>query len=140
MGGYIFCNYIHISGPLTMVVMGLMVGNFKQDITMSGTKQEYVYKFWELVDVILNAILFIIIALVLIVINFKTPYIILRLVSIVIVLLSKIIIIYFPYLVFSKLLKLSSKEVKIITWGGLRGELSLALVLYLPNNETIIYF
>ena len=136
MGGYVLCNYIHISGPLAMVVMGLMVGNFKQDITMSDTTQEYVHKFWELVDVILNAILFIMIAFVLIVIDFKTTYIILGLVSIIIVLLSRIIIVYFPHLVFPKLLKLSNKEAKLITWGGLRGGLSLALVLSLPDSET----
>ncbi len=136
MGGYALCNYIHISGPLAMVVMGLMVGNFKKDITMSNTTQEYVHKFWKLVDVILNAILFIIIAFVLIVIDFKTHYIILGLISIFIVLLSRTIIVYFPHLLFPKFLKLDSKEAELITWGGLRGGLSLALVLSLPDSET----
>ena len=136
MGGYALCNYIHISGPLAMVVMGLMVGNFKQDIAMSDTTQEYVHKFWELVDVILNAILFILIAFVLIVIDFKSHYIILGLISIFIVLLSRTIIVYFPHLLFPKLLKLDNKEAKLITWGGLRGGLSLALVLSLPDSET----
>ena len=56
MGLYAFCNYIHISGPLAMVVMGLMVDNFKQDIVVSDITQHHVHKFWELVDVILNAI------------------------------------------------------------------------------------
>lgn len=135
MGGYALCNYIHISGALGMVVMGLMVGNFKQDIAMSDTTQEYVYKFWELVDVILNAILFILIAFVLIVIDFKSTYIILGLISIFIVLISRAIIVYFPHLVFPGLLKLDNKEAKIITWGGLRGGLSLALVLSLPDSE-----
>jgi len=135
MGGYALFNYIHISGALAMVVMGLMVGNFRQDIAMSDTTQEYVHKFWELVDVILNAVLFILIAFVLIVIDFKSEYIILGLISIFIVLLSRAIIVYFPHLLFPKLLKLDNKEAKLITWGGLRGGLSLALVLSLPNSE-----
>ncbi len=135
MGGYALCNYIHISGALAMVVMGLMVGNFRQDLAMSNTTQEYVHKFWELVDVILNAILFILIAFVLIVIDFKSSYIVLGLISIFIVLLSRAIIVYFPHLLFPKLLKLDNKEAKLITWGGLRGGLSLALVLSLPDSE-----
>ncbi len=136
MAGYTFCNFIHISGALSMVVMGLMVGNFRQDMAMSDITQEYVHKFWELVDVILNSILFILIAFVLIVIEFKTEYILVGLISIFIVLLSRIIIVYLPHLVFPKLLKLTNKEAKIISWGGLRGGLSLALVLSLPNSET----
>lgn len=136
MGGYALCNYIHISGALAMVVMGLMVGNFKQDIAMSDTTQEYVHKFWELIDVILNAVLFILIAFVLLVIDFKPHYIILGLISIIVVLLSRTLIVYFPHLLFPKLLKLENKEAKLITWGGLRGGLSLALVLSLPESET----
>ncbi|MEA5403311.1 sodium:proton antiporter [Arcicella sp. DC2W] len=136
MGGYALCNYIHISGALAMVVMGLMVGNYKQNLAMSDTTKEYVHKFWELVDVILNAILFILIAFVLIVIDFKRSYILLGLISIFIVLLSRTIIVYFPHLLFPKLLKLDNKEAKLIIWGGLRGGLSLALVLSLPDSET----
>ncbi|GGI29366.1 cation:proton antiporter [Pedobacter mendelii] len=136
MAGYGMFNYFHVSGALAMVVMGLMVGNFKQDIAMSDTTQEYVHKFWELVDVVLNAILFILIAFVLIVIDFKTEYIFVGLISVLIVLLSRIIIVYLPHLAFPKLLKLTNKEAKIISWGGLRGGLSLALVLSLPDSET----
>jgi CPA1 family monovalent cation:H+ antiporter len=135
MAGYGLFNYLHISGALAMVVMGLMVGNFRQDIAMSDTTQEYVHKFWELVDVILNAILFILIAFVLIVIDFKTKYIWVGLISVIIVLLSRIIIVYLPHLALPKLLKLTNKEARIISWGGLRGGLSLALALSLPNSE-----
>lgn len=135
MAGYTLCNSVHFSGALAMVVMGLMVGNFRQEIAMSDITQEYVQKFWELVDVILNAILFILIAFVLIVIEFKTTYILIGLISILIVLLSRIIIVFLPHLIFPKLLNLTNKEAKIISWGGLRGGLSLALVLSLPDNE-----
>ena len=135
MAGYEMFNYFHISGALAMVVMGLMVGNFRTDIAMSDVTQDYVQKFWELFDVVLNAILFILIAFVLIVIDFTTTYILVGIISVLLVLLSRIIIVYLPHLVFPKLLNFTNKEAKIISWGGLRGGLSLALVLSLPNSE-----
>ena len=119
-----------------MVVMGLVTGNFKHDIAMSDTTQEYVHKFWELIDVILNAILFIIIAFVLLLIELKTEYILLGIISVLIVLLSRVVVIYIPILTASKFFKLTVKDAKLLTWGGLRGGLSLALVLSLPENET----
>ncbi|MEZ4772421.1 MAG: sodium:proton antiporter [Bacteroidia bacterium] len=135
MAGYTFCNYLHLSGALSMVVMGLMVGNFRQDIAMSDTTQEYIHKFWELVDVILNAVLFILIAFVLIVIDFEVKYFFVGLLSIFVVLISRVCVVYLPHLAFPKLLKLTNKEAQIISWGGLRGGLSLALVLSLPGSE-----
>lgn len=136
MAGYSFCNYIHTSGALAMVLMGLMAGNFRQNTAMSDTTQEFVHKFWELLDVILNAILFILIAFVVILIDFNTTYILIGLVSLLIVLLTRIIIVYLPHLIFPQLLNLTNKEAIIISWGGLRGGLSLALVLSLPDSET----
>jgi CPA1 family monovalent cation:H+ antiporter len=136
MGGYTFCNYLHVSGALSMVVMGLMVGNFRQDIAMSDKTQAYVNKFWELLDIILNAILFLLIAFVLIVVEFKTTYILIAFISIFIVLLARFAIVFLPHLTFPKLLKLTNKEAIIISWGGLRGGLSLALVLSLPESES----
>ncbi|WP_199141643.1 cation:proton antiporter [Pedobacter sp. ASV12] len=136
MGGYSLFNYVHISGALAMVVMGLMVGNFKQDIAMSNTTQEYVHKFWELVDVVLNAILFILIAFVILLVEFKKEYIILGGLAILIVLLSRFIIVYFPQMLMGRFLDIDRKAAKIIWWGGLRGGLSLALVLSLPASET----
>lgn len=136
MGGYAVANYFHISGALAMVVMGLMTGNYKQELAMRDSTQEYVYKFWELLDVILNAILFILIAFVLIVIDFKTEYILLGFISIFIVLVSRITIVYLPILTLHKFLQIETKDAKLITWGGLRGGLSLALVLSLPDSES----
>ena len=136
MGSYTMCNHYHISGALAMVVLGLMVGNFRQEKAMSHLTYEYVQKFWELLDVILNAILFILIAFVLIVIDFKTEYIILGIASVFIVLIARFIIVYLPIVALPKVLELTKKEAKIIIWGGLRGGLSIALVLSLPESET----
>lgn len=137
MAGFTFCNhYLHVSGALAMVVMGLMVGNFKRDVAMSESTQSYVYKFWELLDVILNAVLFIIIAFVIILIDFKLPYVIIGCTAVLIVLLSRVIIVYAPHLLLPRLLKLTNKEANLIIWGGLRGGLSLALALSLPESTT----
>jgi len=135
MAGYSFCNYIHTSGALAVVLMGLMAGNFRQKTAMSDTTQEFMHKFWELLDVILNAILFILIAFVVILIDFDTKLVLIGLVSVLIVLLTRTIIVFLPHFIFPKLLKLTNKEARIITWGGLRGGLSLALVLSLPDSE-----
>lgn len=135
MAGYSACNQLHTSGALAMVVMGLMIGNYKRDKSMSHTTEEYVHKFWELVDVILNAILFILIAFVLIEIDFNTEVILFGIAAVIVVLVSRIIVVNLINLFFLKKSKFDSKTMKIISWGGLRGGLSIALVLSLPNSE-----
>lgn len=135
MAGFALCNYIHLSGALAMVIMGLFVGNYNQEQSMSDTTQEYVNKFWELVDVILNGILFIGIAFVLVVIDFKSTSLILGGMAIVILLFSRIVVVYLPNLILPKFTNINNQEAKLIVWGGLRGGLSLALVLSLPGGE-----
>lgn len=136
MTGYALCNHFHLSGALAMVIMGLFVGNYKKDAVMSDHTAQYVYKFWQLVDVVLNAILFIIIAFVLVVIDFKTSYLFISLISIVIVLLARVVVVYLPNLLLPKFTNITNKEAKVIVWGGLRGGLSIALVLSLPESES----
>jgi CPA1 family monovalent cation:H+ antiporter len=135
MMGYTLSAYFHLSGALAMVIMGLFVGNYRRDTAMSDQTQEYVHKFWELVDVILNAVLFISIAFVLVVIDFSATYIFIGLLTVFIVLFSWIIVVYLPNLIFPKFTNLTNNEVKLIVWGGLRGGLSIALVLSLPESE-----
>ena len=136
MGGYYFANYFHISGALSMVVMGLMVGNFRTNVAMSSVTMEYVHKFWELVDVVLNALLFIVIAFVLIVVDFELKYVLLGLLSLIIVLASRAFLVYLPLQAFPKFFNLTRKDARVISWGGLRGGLSLALVLSLPDSPS----
>ncbi len=136
MVGYSFCLFLQLSGPLAMVVMGLLVGNYKQNSAMGNQTQAYVHIFWKLIDMLLNAVLFILIALILIVIEFKVKYLLLGFASIFLVLLSRVILLYFPMILFPRFLELNKNESKIIIWGGLRGGLSIALVLSLPNNES----
>ncbi len=135
MAGYSIANYLHLSGPLAMVVMGLLVGNYKQERAMSDITQQYVNKFWELIDIVLNGILFIIVALLLAVINFEAKFIIIGIISIFIVLFARIIVVNLPRTIMPKSLRFTWKETKMLIWGGLRGGLSLALVLSLPDNN-----
>jgi CPA1 family monovalent cation:H+ antiporter len=132
MAGYALSSFFHISGALAMVIMGLYVGNHKQEDAMSTRTKEYVDKFWELIDVILNSILFISIAFLLVVIHFTSSNILIGFAAIIIVLLSRIVVVYLPILIFPKFMGINKKEAKLIVWGGLRGGLSLALVLSLP--------
>ena len=135
MTGYSLCSYFHLSGPLAMVVMGLLIGNYKTEQAMSDTTKEYVHKFWELVDVILNAVLFILIAMVLVVISFKSQYFLIGIIAIPIILLTRIIVVYIPKFLLPRTFNINHKDAKLIIWGGLRGGLSIALVLSLPESE-----
>ncbi len=135
MSGFALCNYFHLSGALAMVIMGLFVGNYKKAKSMSDKTMEYIYKFWELVDVILNGILFIGIAFVLVVIDFKPTSLMIGGLTIFILLFSRIVVVYLPNLILPKFTNITNQEAKLIVWGGLRGGLSLALVLSLPRGE-----
>ncbi len=135
MSGYLLSNYIHISGALAMVVMGLFIGNYKQDQSMSDTTQEYVYKFWEIFDVILNSIFFILIAFTIVILNTTLNYLIISLATVFIVLLARSIAVLLPMKLFPKFLNINFNESKMLIWGGLRGGLSIALVLSLPKSE-----
>ena len=136
MIGYNLCLILHISGALAMVVMGLFVGNYNLEKAMSDVTTDYVDKFWELIDVILNALLFVIISFTVVMIEFNIKYFIIGFLSIFIVLLSRVLIVVIPKMLLPKWLDFSLKESKIIVWGGLRGGLSIALALSLPKGES----
>ena len=135
MGGYALCSYFDLSGALAMVIMGMFVGNYRQNLAMSDTTLEYVHKFWELIDVILNAILFIGIAFVLVVIDLHPKFLLFGLSAFIIVLLSRTAIVLIPRFLFPKILDITFRESRLLIWGGLRGGLSIALVLSLPDSN-----
>jgi CPA1 family monovalent cation:H+ antiporter len=134
MGGYTLCSLFHLSGALAMVIMGLFVGNFKTDQAMSDVTLGYVHKFWEILDVILNALLFIVIAFVVVMVDFETAYVWIGLLCVVGVLLARVLVVSVPALLFPKFTNLTKNEARLVVWGGLRGGLSLALVLSIPEN------
>jgi len=127
--------HIHISGPLAMVVMGLVIGRGNShDSGEEGIAGEYVMKFWELVDESLNAILFILIGLEMLIIPFKLPYLLAGISAIVVVLLCRFVGVALPITVMRLFRKFEQGTILILTWGGLRGGISVALALSLPNS------
>lgn len=132
MGGYGLASYLHFSGPLAMVVAGLMVGHERfRTTTMSDTTETYVDKFWELMDVLFNAILFVLIGLEMTILSFEGPYVLIGLICIPLVLLSRFTALALPIELFRKRLEFIPRTNLIMTWGGLRGGISIALALSL---------
>lgn len=135
MGGYLIVHSLHMSGPLAMVAAGLVVGNYGRTKAMSEVSKDYLDKFWELIDEILNALLFLIIGFELLVISDFTSYWKIGLLSIVIVLAARFFSIWIP----SKIIpfrsnKFDRKTITILVWGGLRGGVSIALALSIDDN------
>lgn len=133
MGGYLIARQMHISGPLTMVAAGLFMGNFNVKFKMKSITQDYLIKFWELIDEILNAVLFLFIGFELLMIKDLNHFVVPGLVAIVIVLLARVISIWGP----TKFMKktFSPQTVKVLVWGGIRGGVSIALAMSIPKNE-----
>ncbi len=129
MGGYLLATAIHISGPLMMVASGLVIGNYGKKTAMSETTKDYLEKFWELLDEILNAILFLFIGFELLLIENLPSYWLVGLVGIGVVLLARFLSIWIPTKVIPFKNKFSTSTVKLLVWGGLRGGVSIALAL-----------
>lgn len=135
MTGTVIATQIHVSAPLAMVVAGLMVGGEKiRSNAMSEQTEEYVDKFWELIDILLNAILFVLIGMEILVLDFETPYLIAGLLAIPIGLLCRYVSLIPPINLFKKRLDFVPKTNIIMTWGGLRGGISIALALGLTED------
>ena len=134
MGGYSLCHFLHISGPLAMVVAGLITGNKSIDSAMSDTTREYTEKFWEVTDEILNAILFILIGLQLVIISFQFNLLIIGLIMAILLIIVRYISLLLPAFSFLFKKDLQDKTLEIMTWGGLRGGISIALALSLPQS------
>lgn len=141
MGGYLIARAMHISGPLTMVAAGIVIGNYGKRTAMSATTKDYLNKFWELIDEILNAILFLFIGFELLIIPNITNYWLIGGISIMVVLFARFISIYIPVKVIPFKNKFSKGTIKVLVWGGLRGGVSIALALSIdegPHKPVIL--
>lgn len=134
IGGYALASHWHLSGPLAMVMMGLMVGNRGRKLAMSDKTRHYIDLFWELIDEILNAILFVLIGLEVVIIAYSGNLFIAGGLSIIIALLARLFVVGMTTKTFSRQLQLPDGAWKVLTWGGLRGGISVALVLQLPSG------
>ena len=134
MGGYALAHTIHVSGPIAMVVAGIFIGNKGRLFAMSEKTREHLDSFWELMDEILNAVLFLLIGLEVLVIATKGSYLIAGLAMIPVVLLARFISVGLPVTFMRRIRDFSPHAVKIMTWGGLRGGISVALALSIPSG------
>ena len=135
MGGYLLASYLHISGPLAMVVAGIITGNKGKEEAMSDLSRDYLVKFWELIDEILNAVLFLLVGLEMILLSFQQNTIIIGIIAIAVVLVARFVSVWLPSFILSFRRSMERSLVPILTWGGLRGGISIALALSLPKND-----
>lgn len=134
MGVYSLASHLHFSGPLAVVVAGLLVGNKSPKEAWSKASQQYIDKFWEMLDVFLNAILFVLIGLEMLIVEINGLYLLLGLLAIPIGLIARYIAVSGPVLIFKKQLDFAPYTAFLLTWGGLRGGISIALALSLGEG------
>ncbi len=134
VGGNWLSHIMHVSGPLAMVVAGLMTGHKVREEAMSDMTQLYVDKFWHLIDVMMNAVLFVLMGLKILSIHYESRFILETLCAIPLLLLCRYLALVIPYNLAKKWLHVSPQTIKMMTWGGLRGALSIAMVLSLPDT------
>ena len=132
MGGYALADRIHTSGPIAIVVAGLLIGNQGREFAMSETTREHLDDFWELVDEILNALLFMLIGLEMLIMPFTAALFIAGLLAILVSLFSRWASVGGAVLLMGTFRSFSAGTIRILTWGGLRGGISVALALSLP--------
>ncbi len=131
---YAIALRLHVSGPIAMVVAGLLIGNHGARFAMSENTRRHVFQFWTLIDEILNSVLFLLIGLEVLVIGWNTVNLPLALFAIPMVLFARLVSVAIPIGLLRVRRKFEEGTIAILTWGGLRGGISVALALSLPDN------
>ncbi|KHD25284.1 sodium:proton antiporter [Vibrio caribbeanicus] len=136
--GYAFAEVLHVSGPLAMVVSGIMIGNWTRFIGFSKESEDHLDHFWELVDEFLNGVLFLLIGMSMLLFEFHKEDWILMAFSVPLVLSARYISVFLSYIGFERYRQYNPYSVNILTWGGLRGGLALAMALSIPSGIWVI--
>jgi len=135
MGGFLIAKNFHFSSPLAMVVAGLIIGNYGKKVAMNNETADYLGKFWELIDEVMNAILFLFIGFELLILPDIEKQLFLGCVAILIVLFSRALSILIPLRSILRKNVYSRGSIITMVWGGIRGGVSIALVMSIPYNE-----
>lgn len=142
MGGYSIASLLHVSGPLAMVVSGIIIGNKINVASNKGATRKLLNAIWEILDDVLNGVLFVLIGLSIHLIKFEMTHLVLGVLAIAIVLIARFLSVLLPYSLLKHSEKTPLKTVTVLSWGGLRGGISIALALSLtdnPSSEIILY-
>lgn len=134
MGGYALAEWLHVSGPLAMVVAGIITGNKGRNEAMSPVSRDYLSKFWELIDEVLNAVLFFLIGLEMLLVPVNTIVLLFGCICILLLLLARWVSVAIPARALRRWIPFEKGALRILTWGGLRGGLSLALALSISEE------
>ena len=136
--GYVLADVIHVSGPLAMVVAGIMIGNWTRFVGFSPESEEHLDNFWELVDEFLNGVLFLLIGMSMLLFEFHQEDWMLMAFAIPLVLTGRYLSVFCSYLGFWRFRQYNPWSIRILTWGGLRGGLALAMALSIPSGVWVI--
>jgi CPA1 family monovalent cation:H+ antiporter len=134
-GGYAVADHWHVSAPITVVVAGLLIGNLAREGVWSAQTRQYVDGFWELIDEVLNSVLFVLIGLEVMVLTMTGSIFLAGLLAIPLVLAARAVSTGLPIAALSRFRTYAPGVVAILTWGGLRGGVSVAMALSLPDGE-----
>ena len=134
MGGYMLAGWLGVSGPLAMVVAGIVIGSKNNTTDAAPLTHDYFTTFWELIDELLNALLFMLVGFEMLVIPISAPVLAGGLVCIVLVLAARWLSVALPVTLLRFSATVEKNAIAILTWGGLRGGLSIALALSLPGS------
>ena len=134
-GGYSLAVYLHVSAPIMAVCAGLLIGDIGTQHAMSDETQDYVDAFWKLIDEILNAVLFLMIGFEVFAVAFSMDAIVAGVLAIALSLLARLLAVAVPVMILKPFREFSNGVIPIMTWGGLKGGISVALALSLPDSE-----
>ncbi|MCH8218726.1 MAG: sodium:proton antiporter [Planctomycetes bacterium] len=134
-GGYALAQQLHVSGPLAMVVAGLMIGNHGRQLAMSPQVVERLDTFWEMIDELLNALLFVLIGLEVLILTLNGRFLLAGVIAIPICLAVRFVCVAVPITLLRQKREFSPNSIKILTWAGLRGGIAVALALAIPADD-----
>ncbi len=136
--GFMLANQLHVSGALATVVAGIMIGNWTRHKGFSEQSQRYLDHFWEMIDHFLNSLLFLLIGLALLLVDFTFRGFLLMLLAIPVCLAARYASLWIPYKAMQRFRTYNPYTLKILTWGGLRGGLALAMALSIPPATAFV--
>ncbi|QDC09738.1 sodium:proton antiporter [Oceanicola sp. D3] len=134
-GGYELAIWLHVSAPIMAVCAGLLVGEVSYRDAMSSETREYVDAFWKLIDEILNAVLFLLIGVEIFAVTFDASFLVSAVSAIALALLARLAAVAVPVLILRPFRTMPENVIPVMTWGGLKGGISIALALSLPDSE-----